>query len=89
MIAGLSPVTQALLGTLFTWGLTAAGSGVVFFLAGTKVSGCVRFYRCSLCLKGNYLGYLTYQGDNLRAVKKKNARHCSNNSKQNKIPIEI
>lgn len=36
MIAGLSPVTQALLGTLFTWGLTAAGSGVVFFLAGTK-----------------------------------------------------
>lgn len=30
MIAGLSPVLQALLGTLFTWGVTAAGSAVVF-----------------------------------------------------------
>lgn len=27
---------QALLGTLFTWGLTAAGSAVVFLLSGTK-----------------------------------------------------
>lgn len=36
MISGLSPVSQALVGTLFTWGLTAAGSAVVFFLAGTK-----------------------------------------------------
>ncbi|XP_045115905.1 zinc transporter ZIP11-like isoform X2 [Portunus trituberculatus] len=36
MISGLSPVSQAMIGTLFTWGLTAAGSAVVFFLAGTK-----------------------------------------------------
>ncbi|KAG0727022.1 Zinc transporter ZIP11 [Chionoecetes opilio] len=36
MISGWSPVSQALMGTLFTWGLTAAGSAVVFFLAGTK-----------------------------------------------------
>ncbi|CAK6961804.1 zinc transporter ZIP11-like isoform X2 [Scomber scombrus] len=30
MIEGYSPVTQALLGTLFTWGLTAAGAALVF-----------------------------------------------------------
>ncbi|KAG7226598.1 hypothetical protein INR49_003755, partial [Caranx melampygus] len=30
MLEGYSPVTQALLGTLFTWGLTAAGSALVF-----------------------------------------------------------
>lgn len=30
MIAGYSPVTQAFLGTLFTWGLTAAGAALVF-----------------------------------------------------------
>jgi ZIP family zinc transporter len=29
--AGLSPVTQALLATLFTWSVTAAGAAVVFF----------------------------------------------------------
>ena len=29
-IAGLNPVLQALLGTLFTWGLTALGSAMVF-----------------------------------------------------------
>ncbi|XP_060884035.1 zinc transporter ZIP11-like [Labrus mixtus] len=30
MIEGYSPFTQALLGTLFTWGLTAAGAALVF-----------------------------------------------------------
>ncbi|KAM8946555.1 zinc transporter ZIP11 isoform 2-T2 [Pelodytes ibericus] len=30
MIQGASPVVQSLLGTLFTWGLTAAGSALVF-----------------------------------------------------------
>ncbi|XP_051523258.1 zinc transporter ZIP11-like isoform X1 [Myxocyprinus asiaticus] len=30
MIPGVSPVVQALLGTLFTWGLTAAGAALVF-----------------------------------------------------------
>ncbi|XP_068161593.1 zinc transporter ZIP11-like isoform X2 [Antennarius striatus] len=30
MLEGYSPVTQALLGTLFTWGLTAAGASLVF-----------------------------------------------------------
>ncbi|XP_044153459.1 zinc transporter ZIP11 isoform X1 [Bufo gargarizans] len=33
MIEGYSPVIQALLGTLFTWGLTAAGSALVFVFA--------------------------------------------------------
>ncbi|KAK7079147.1 hypothetical protein SK128_012243 [Halocaridina rubra] len=36
MIEGVSPVVQALLGTLLTWGLTALGSAVVFVLAGTQ-----------------------------------------------------
>lgn len=31
MIRGYSPIYQAFLGTLFTWGLTAAGASLVFF----------------------------------------------------------
>ncbi|KAL0822456.1 hypothetical protein ABMA28_004520 [Loxostege sticticalis] len=34
MISGYGAVTQALLGTLLTWGLTAAGAGCVFFIRG-------------------------------------------------------
>lgn len=37
MIQGYGPVTQALLGTLLTWGLTALGSGMVVFLRGNQV----------------------------------------------------
>ncbi|XP_061087229.1 zinc transporter ZIP11-like isoform X2 [Conger conger] len=37
MIAGFSPVIQGLLGTLFTWGLTAVGAALVFvFSSGQK-----------------------------------------------------
>ena len=36
MIAGYGPVTQALLGTLLTWGLTAAGAACVVFLRGNQ-----------------------------------------------------
>ncbi|XP_026860881.1 zinc transporter ZIP11 isoform X4 [Electrophorus electricus] len=36
MLPGHSPVVQALLGTLFTWGLTAAGSAVVFIFSGRQ-----------------------------------------------------
>ncbi|XP_032520493.1 zinc transporter ZIP11 [Danaus plexippus] len=34
MLPGYGPVTQALLGTILTWGLTAAGAGCVFFIRG-------------------------------------------------------
>lgn len=34
MIQGLGKITQALLGTLFTWGLTAIGSAMVIFMRG-------------------------------------------------------
>ncbi|CAF4925154.1 unnamed protein product [Pieris macdunnoughi] len=34
MLPGYGAVTQALLGTLLTWGLTAAGAGCVFFIRG-------------------------------------------------------
>ncbi|EDW01521.1 zinc transporter ZIP11 [Drosophila grimshawi] len=36
MIPGYGPVTQALLGTLLTWGLTAAGAALVIFVRGTQ-----------------------------------------------------
>jgi zinc transporter 11 len=36
MIQGVHAVTQALLGTLLTWGLTAAGAGMVIFLRGNQ-----------------------------------------------------
>lgn len=49
MIQGYGPVTQALLGTLLTWGLTALGSGMVVFLRGNQVimSRVVRRHNCS------------------------------------------
>lgn len=37
MLTGYSPEIQALFGTLLTWGLTAAGSALVFVLNGTQV----------------------------------------------------
>lgn len=37
MLQGYDPVTQALLGTLFTWGLTAAGAALVFVFTSGKV----------------------------------------------------
>ena len=37
MIKNASPVIQALLGTLLTWGLTAAGAAVAFFIQGNQV----------------------------------------------------
>ncbi|MGD9375823.1 MAG: ZIP family metal transporter, partial [Anaerolineae bacterium] len=30
-LESLNPIVQALVATLFTWGMTAAGSGLVFF----------------------------------------------------------
>ncbi|TSK14490.1 Zinc transporter ZIP11 [Bagarius yarrelli] len=36
MLADCSPVVQALLGTLFTWGLTAAGAALVFVFSSTQ-----------------------------------------------------
>lgn len=37
MIAGLGTGWQALLGTLFTWGVTAAGAALVFVIKGGQV----------------------------------------------------
>ncbi|XP_054287495.1 zinc transporter ZIP11-like [Macrosteles quadrilineatus] len=36
MIESDSPIFQTLLGTLFTWGMTAAGAGCVVFISGTQ-----------------------------------------------------
>lgn len=37
MIPGHGPVLQAVLGTFLTWGLTAAGSGLVFVFSSGQV----------------------------------------------------
>ncbi|XP_069012258.1 zinc transporter ZIP11-like isoform X2 [Embiotoca jacksoni] len=37
MLEGYSPMTQALLGTLFTWGMTAAGAALVFVFSSRQV----------------------------------------------------
>ena len=37
MIPNYNPVTQALLGTLFTWGVTALGSALVFIFNSGQV----------------------------------------------------
>jgi len=39
MLKEHSPITQALLGTLFTWALTAAGAALVVVIRGKQVSG--------------------------------------------------
>ena len=64
MIEGISPVAQALLGTLLTWGLTALGAAMAFFIKGNQVSNFLRFLRnfCSKnfifrqieCCQGNF-----------------------------------
>ncbi|XP_030019161.1 zinc transporter ZIP11-like [Sphaeramia orbicularis] len=38
MLDGYSPMTQALLGTLFTWALTAAGAALVFVFSSRQKS---------------------------------------------------
>lgn len=38
MLKDHSPITQALLGTLFTWALTAAGAALVVIIRGKQVS---------------------------------------------------
>lgn len=37
VFADLHPVTQALAATLFTWGLTALGAGMIFFANAMKM----------------------------------------------------
>ncbi len=38
MIEGVHPIWQSLMGTLFTWGLTALGAALVYILHGEQVS---------------------------------------------------
>eukprot|EP00035_Acanthoeca_spectabilis_P039882 m.65631 g.65631 ORF g.65631 m.65631 type:complete len:339 (-) comp9775_c0_seq1:282-1298(-) len=59
MIEGYDPVTQALLGTLFTWGVTAAGSAVVF-LANTnrKLLDCSLGFSAGVMLAASYWSLL-------------------------------
>ena len=64
MIEGISPVAQALLGTLLTWGLTALGAAMAFFIKGNQVSNFYVFkkflfkyhfiFRQIECCQGNF-----------------------------------
>ena len=61
MIPNHNPVTQALLGTLFTWGVTALGAALVFVFR----SGQVRQIRvdvilCALYFKAYTTVFLTF-----------------------------
>lgn len=38
VIKSYGPITQAFLGTLFTWGMTAAGAALVLVIRGHQVS---------------------------------------------------
>ncbi len=44
MLSGYHPLIQALLGTLLTWGLTAAGAALVFVLQTSKVSFHIKHF---------------------------------------------
>lgn len=44
MLKDYSPIVQALLGTLFTWALTAAGAALVVIIRGKQVSITVLFF---------------------------------------------
>ena len=46
MLVGYRPVVQALLGTLFTWGVTALGSALVFVFSSGQVSEQVCHVLC-------------------------------------------
>jgi zinc transporter 11 len=37
MIKNCGAILQAFIGTIFTWGVTAAGAGMVVFFQGTQV----------------------------------------------------
>lgn len=55
MIPEYGAVTQALLGTLLTWGLTAAGAGCVFFIRGKHVCDFTIMLRTTLTYLWKYL----------------------------------
>lgn len=57
MIEGYGAVTQALLGTLLTWGLTAAGAGCVFFIRGKHVS-----------YHGEHIKHFSFNGGNILVI---------------------
>ena len=56
MLQDASPVIQALLGTLMTWGLTALGASVAVFVQGSQVDPLV------LCFNARVIFYLALIG---------------------------
>lgn len=51
MIEGANPVVQALLGTLLTWGLTAAGAACVILVIGYQVGMSQSLFKYVIKLK--------------------------------------
>ena len=60
MIRGKNKVLQAFLGTLMTWGLTAAGAGLVFIFSTGKFSNQVGHYTFVLFFNILHLRYIRY-----------------------------
>ena len=56
MIANCNPVSQALLGTLFTWGVTALGSALVFIFSTGQVKAF--FIAATIIDKSSWEGYV-------------------------------
>lgn len=55
MLPQYGPITQTILGTLFTWGLTAAGAGLVIFINGKQVSLYVSLIKTTVKIIMGYL----------------------------------
>jgi ZIP family zinc transporter len=58
--AGMSPILQALVATLFTWFLTAAGAGLVFFFKtiNRKVLDCMLGFAAGVMIAASYWSLL-------------------------------
>lgn len=59
MLKDYSPIVQALLGTLFTWALTAAGAALVIVIRGKQVS-FIPFFSSSIEYFLIYLHFVKY-----------------------------
>lgn len=60
MIPNYNPVTQALLGTLFTWGVTAFGSALVFVFNHGQVWNIELFSVVVCCSEQNEIRLTIY-----------------------------
>jgi hypothetical protein len=68
MLQNYGAITQALMGTLFTWGLTAAGAGMVVIFNGTQV-------RIVMCHTAYYVLFYGLSFISLSVTRMQHAKH--------------